>query len=94
MKAAIRKSTINNTMVPVVCGTAYKNKGIQKLLDAIVDYMPAPTDIEHIKGVNPRLRRKKKDLLPTMSLSQRWLLRLLLTRMWVSCASSVYIPVR
>ena len=53
MKAAIRKSTINNTMVPVVCGTAYKNKGVQKLLDAIVDYMPAPTDIEHIKGVNP-----------------------------------------
>ncbi len=53
MKAAIRKSTINNTMVPVVCGTAYKNKGVQKLLDAIVDYMPAPTDIEHIKGINP-----------------------------------------
>ncbi len=53
MKAAIRKSTINNTMVPVVCGTAYKNKGVQKLLDAIVDYMPAPTDIPHIKGTNP-----------------------------------------
>ena len=53
MKAAIRKETIANTIVPVVCGTSYKNKGVQKLLDAIVDYMPAPTDIEDIKGVNP-----------------------------------------
>ncbi|MEI3036155.1 MAG: elongation factor G [Oscillospiraceae bacterium] len=60
MKAAIRKSTINNTMVPVVCGTAYKNKGIQKLLDAIVDYMPAPTDIEHIKGVNPETEEEEE----------------------------------
>ena len=57
IKAAIRKATIANTMVPVVCGTAYKNKGVQKLLDAIVDYMPAPTDIEHIKGVNPETER-------------------------------------
>ena len=53
MKVAIRKETIANTIVPVVCGTSYKNKGVQKLLDAIVDYMPAPTDIEDIKGVNP-----------------------------------------
>ena len=53
MKTCIRKSTIANTMVPVCCGTSYKNKGVQKLLDAIVDYMPAPTDIEDIKGVNP-----------------------------------------
>ncbi len=53
MKKVIRKSTIANTMVPVTCGTSYKNKGVQKLLDAIVDYMPAPTDIDHIKGVNP-----------------------------------------
>ena len=53
MKACIRKGTISNTMVPVTCGTSYKNKGVQKLLDAIVDYMPAPTDIDHIKGVNP-----------------------------------------
>ena len=60
MKAAIRKSTINNTMVPVVCGTAYKNKGVQKLLDAIVDYMPAPTDIEHIKGVNPETEEEEE----------------------------------
>ncbi len=53
MKAAIRKGTIENTFVPVVCGTSYRNKGVQKLLDAIVDYMPAPTDIPSIKGVNP-----------------------------------------
>lgn len=53
IKAAIRKSTIANTMVPVVCGTSYKNKGVQKLLDAIVDYMPSPLDIPAIKGVNP-----------------------------------------
>ncbi|MCI8291742.1 MAG: elongation factor G, partial [Clostridia bacterium] len=51
MKSAIRKSTIANTMVPVTCGSSYKNKGVQELLDNIVDYMPAPTDIEDIKGV-------------------------------------------
>ena len=53
IRAVIRKATISNEMVPVTCGTSYKNKGVQKLLDAIVDYMPAPTDIEDIKGVNP-----------------------------------------
>ena len=53
MKKCIRKGTIANTFVPVCCGTSYRNKGVQKLLDAIVDYMPAPTDIEHIKGINP-----------------------------------------
>ena len=53
LKKAIRKGTIANEVVPVCCGTSYKNKGVQKLLDAIVDYMPAPTDIAHIKGTNP-----------------------------------------
>ncbi len=53
IKTAIRKSTIDNTMVPVLCGTSYRNKGVQNLLDAIVDYMPAPTDVENIKGINP-----------------------------------------
>ena len=53
IKTCIRKSTINNTMVPVTCGTSYNNKGVQKLLDAIVDYMPAPTDVPSIKGINP-----------------------------------------
>ncbi len=53
IKKVIRKSTIANKMVPVVCGTSYKNKGVQKMLDAVVDYMPSPIDIPHIKGVNP-----------------------------------------
>ena len=53
LKAALRKATLANEIVPVCCGTSYKNKGVQKLLDAIIDYMPAPTDIEAIKGVNP-----------------------------------------
>ena len=53
IKRVIRAATIQNKMVPVTCGTSYKNKGVQNLLDAIVDYMPAPTDIAAIKGVNP-----------------------------------------
>ena len=53
LKAGIRAATIAGQMVPVVCGTSYKNKGVQKLLDAVIDYMPAPTDIEAIKGINP-----------------------------------------
>ena len=54
LKRALRAATIDNKIVPVVCGTSYKNKGVQKLLDAIVDYMPAPTDIPAIKGTNPK----------------------------------------
>ena len=53
IKEGIRKATIANKMVPMVCGTSYKNKGVQKLLDAVVDYMPSPLDIPAIKGVNP-----------------------------------------
>ena len=53
IRAQIRQSTIDNEMVPVTCGTSYRNKGVQLLLDAVVDYMPAPTDIPAIKGVNP-----------------------------------------
>ena len=52
LKKVIRKATISNEIVPVFCGTAYRNKGVQPLLDAIVDYMPAPTDIPAIKGTN------------------------------------------
>ena len=70
IRAAIRKATIANEMVPVTCGTSYKNKGVQKLLDAIVDYMPSPLDIPPIKGVNPktdeeeeRPRRRQRPLL-------------------------------
>ena len=53
LKIALRKATIANQIVPVICGTSYKNKGVQKLLDAVIDYMPAPIDIPAIKGVNP-----------------------------------------
>ena len=53
IKAAIRKATIENTMVPVVCGTSYKNKGVQEVLDAVVDYLPSPLDKKGIKGINP-----------------------------------------
>ena len=53
IKAVIRKATIANEMVPVCCGTSYRNKGVQKLLDAIVDFMPSPLDVPAIKGVNP-----------------------------------------
>ena len=53
LKAALRRACLDNKIVPVVCGTSYRNKGVQKLLDAIVDYMPAPTDIPAIRGVNP-----------------------------------------
>ncbi len=53
LKVALRKAVIANQIVPVVCGTSYRNKGVQKLLDAVIEYMPAPTDIPAIKGVNP-----------------------------------------
>ena len=53
IKSCIRKATIANAMVPVCCGTSYKNKGVQKLLDAIIDYMPSPLDVPAIKGTNP-----------------------------------------
>ena len=54
IKKVIRKATVANQLVPVTCGTSYKNKGVQKLLDAIVDYMPSPLDIPAIKGTNPK----------------------------------------
>ncbi len=53
LKKALRKATIANEIVPMTCGTSYRNKGVQLLLDAVVDYMPAPTDIANIKGINP-----------------------------------------
>ena len=53
IKAALRNATIANKLVPVVCGTSYRNKGVQKLLDAIVDYMPSPVDIPPVKGIDP-----------------------------------------
>jgi len=65
IKAAIRKATVSVSMIPVVCGTSYKNKGVQKLLDAIVDYMPAPIDIPAMTGIDPdteeEIERKPSD---------------------------------
>ena len=63
IRAAIRAATIANEMVPVCCGTSYRNKGVQKLLDNIVDFMPSPLDIEDIKGVNPQT--EEEDSRPT-----------------------------
>ena len=60
IKRALRRETIANKIVPVTCGTSYKNKGVQKLLDAIVDYMPAPTDIPHIRGINPETEQEEE----------------------------------
>ncbi len=59
IKAVIRKATIDNTFVPVTCGTSYRNKGVQKLLDAIVDYMPSPLDVPPIKGINPETEEEE-----------------------------------
>ncbi len=73
IKRVIRKSTIDNTMVPVTCGTSYRNKGVQKLLDAIVDYMPAPTDVPAISGINPKTEEEveveSSDELPFSALA-------------------------
>ena len=60
LKRVIRKATIDNDMVPVFCGTSYKNKGVQKLLDGIVDYMPSPLDIPHIRGINPETEQEEE----------------------------------
>ena len=73
LKEALRKATIANKIVPVVCGTSYKNKGVQKLLDAVVDYMPAPTDVPAIKGIDPdtneECERKSSDDEPFSALA-------------------------
>ncbi len=60
IRKAIRAATVAVEMIPVTCGTSYRNKGVQKLLDAIVDYMPAPTDIPAIKGVNPKTDKEEE----------------------------------
>ena len=64
IKAAIRKGTIENKFVPVTCGTSYRNKGVQKLLDAVVDYMPSPLDIPSIKGIDPETGVASRDTQP------------------------------
>ena len=72
LKAALRKATINNEIVPMLCGTAYRNKGVQKLLDAVIEYMPAPTDIPDITGVDEdgnEVTRKSSDEEPFAALA-------------------------
>ena len=67
LKAALRVATLNNVIVPVVCGSSYKNKGVQRMLDAVIDFMPAPTDIEAIKGFDEdgnEVARPASDDLP------------------------------
>ena len=61
IKRAIRTSTIANQIVPVICGTSYKNKGVQKLLDAVVDYMPSPLDVPAIKGIDPDTEEERES---------------------------------
>jgi elongation factor G len=72
LKAALRKATINVQIIPVLCGTAYRNKGVQKLLDAVIEYMPAPTDIPDIKGIDEdgnEVFRKSSDEEPFSALA-------------------------
>jgi len=59
VREAIRAATCGNHIVPVVCGTSYRNKGVQKLLDAVVDYLPSPLDVEAIKGINPKTEEEE-----------------------------------
>jgi elongation factor G len=73
LRAAIRIGTINNTIVPVVCGSSFKNKGVQPMLDAVVDYLPSPVDLEAVQGTDPRsggtLERKPSDEEPFSALA-------------------------
>ncbi len=62
IKAGIRRACIANQLVPVTCGSSYKNKGVQKLLDAIVDYMPSPLDVPPVKGINPKTDREEERM--------------------------------
>ena len=94
IKAVIRKATIDNEMVPIVCGTSYKNKGVQELLDAVVDYMPSPLDKKGIRGINPETEEEDFRPLPTMHPSPLWPSRSLPTPTWASCATSACTPVR
>ena len=72
LKAALRRATISTTIIPVLCGSAYRNKGVQKLLDAIIEYLPAPTDVADIKGVDEdgnEITRKSSDDEPFAALA-------------------------
>jgi elongation factor G len=70
-EALIRKGTLNQSFVPVLCGSAFKNKGVQPLLDAVVDYLPSPLDIPDVQGINPTPKRRTAARRPTMRPSRR-----------------------
>ena len=93
IQSAIRKGTLDNSIIPVTCGTSYKNKGVQKLLDAIIAYMPSPLDIPPIKGVNPETDEEEERPADDNNPLLRWHLRLRPTRLLVNFVSSVYIRV-
>ena len=94
IKTAIRKSTIAGEMVPMLCGSAYKNKGVQMMLDAVIDYMPSPLDIPPIKGVLPGTESRKKSVILTITvLLRHWHSRSWLTRLSESWPFSAYTPV-
>ena len=94
IKRGLRKGTIDNTIVPVVCGTSYRNKGVQKLLDAVVDYMPSPLDVPAITGINPKPTRRRSVPLTIRRRSQHLHSRSRPTRSSESSASSAFIPVK
>ena len=91
--AGIRKATIACKMTPVCCGSSYKNKGVQPMLDAVIQFMPAPTDVPNIKGVNPETgeedERPSSDEAPFSALA----FKIATDRLLVSWHSSVYTPV-
>ncbi len=62
LKKALRKATVENRIIPVICGTSYRNKGVQKLLDAVVDYMPSPIDVPAIKGIDPNKEEGENEI--------------------------------
>ena len=72
LSKCIRMGTVSGKFVPVLCGTAFKNKGVQPLLDAVVDYMPAPTDVPPIKGVKAGTEERSSVRIPTTSRSRPW----------------------
>ena len=72
LRAALRRATIAGHAVPVLCGAAFKNKGVQPLLDAVVDYLPSPADIPPVAGKDPDGKRDRRGGPPTPSRSRRW----------------------
>src|SRR3989338_9717211 len=73
LKRILRKAAIDNTIIPVLCGSALKNKGVQLMLDAVVDYLPSPSDMPPVKGINPKTEteetREPKDDAPLAALA-------------------------